>query len=72
MVSKGGATVRVLAGRSMGTDGPIALRNPGLLLDVHLSPGASFTQEVAQLTNTQSCTLSCWCLAVCELDLSSL
>lgn len=46
MVEKDGAIVRVMAGASLGTDGPIAMRNPGLLLDVSLSPGAKFTQKV--------------------------
>lgn len=46
MVEKDGAIVRVMAGASLGIDGPIAMRNPGLLLDVSLSPGAKFTQEV--------------------------
>lgn len=45
-MEKDGATVRVMAGASMGTDGPITMRNPGLLLDVILSPGTSFQQEV--------------------------
>ena len=45
-VERDGVTVRVMAGASMGTDGPITMRNPGLLLDVVLSPGARFQQEV--------------------------
>ncbi len=46
VVEDGGVKVRVMAGQSMGTDGPIAMRNPGMLLDVQLSGGAIFTQEV--------------------------
>lgn len=42
----GGARVRVMAGQSGGVPGPIAMRNPGLLLDVTLPQGATFTQEV--------------------------
>lgn len=45
-VEKDGARVRVMAGESSGATGPIALRNPGLLLDVTLAKGASFTREV--------------------------
>ena len=45
-MEKDGAKVRVMAGVSLATTGPIAMRNPGLLLDVQLSPGASFRQEV--------------------------
>ncbi len=45
-VSADGAAVRVMAGQAYGAAGPIALRNPGLLLDVALDPGASFTQPV--------------------------
>lgn len=36
--------VRVMAGSRGGVAGPIKLRNPGMLLDVRLQPGASFTQ----------------------------
>lgn len=35
-----------MAGDSMGTHGPIKLRNPGLLLDVRLAPGATWQQAV--------------------------
>ena len=44
MVDTDGASVRVMAGASAGTDGPIKLRNPGLLLDVRLAPGAVWQQ----------------------------
>lgn len=40
------SAVRVMAGDSLGTHGPIKLRNPGLLLDVRLAPGATFQQAV--------------------------
>ncbi|KAK9833257.1 hypothetical protein WJX81_000488 [Elliptochloris bilobata] len=45
-VAEGGATVRVMAGAARGVVGPVALRNPGLLLDVKLAPGAQFSQQV--------------------------
>ena len=45
-VEEGGVKVRVMAGESYGASGPITLRNPGMLLDVILSPGATFTQQV--------------------------
>ena len=45
-VEDGGVKVRVMAGESYGATGPIALRNPGMLLDVILSPGATFSQQV--------------------------
>lgn len=45
-VSKDGATVRVMAGESLGTTGPIKLRNPGFLLDVTLQKGGHFVQPV--------------------------
>ncbi len=44
--SSPGASVRVMAGSHGGVSGPIQMRNPGLLMDVRLDPGASFTQEV--------------------------
>ena len=45
-VEQDGAKVRVMAGDSHGATGPVAMRNPGLLLDVTLAKGASFSQEV--------------------------
>ncbi len=45
-VEHGGARIRVMAGDSHGLTGPVAMRNPGLLLDVTLQQGATFTQEV--------------------------
>ncbi|PSC74518.1 Pirin [Micractinium conductrix] len=50
-VDKDGASVRVLAGSRLGTEGPIKMRNPGMLLDVRLSPGASFTHPVPEAWN---------------------
>lgn len=35
-----------MAGDSLGVTGPIHMRNPGLLLDVRLAPGATFRQPV--------------------------
>lgn len=46
VASAEGASVRVMAGESLGMTGPIKMRNPGLLLDVRLTPGASFKQLV--------------------------
>jgi hypothetical protein len=39
-----GASVRVMAGSVGSVTGPIKMRNPGLLLDVRLQPGAVWTQ----------------------------
>ena len=36
-----------MAGESLGTAGPIKLRNPGFLLDVKLQKGGHFVQPVA-------------------------
>ncbi|GIL86172.1 hypothetical protein Vretimale_13815 [Volvox reticuliferus] len=44
--SSPGASVRVMAGSHGGVIGPIKMRNPGLLMDVRLAPGANVTQEV--------------------------
>lgn len=49
IVTDDGATVRVMAGEARGAVGPIALRNPGLLLDVKLAAHAAFRQEVCAL-----------------------
>ncbi|CAD7702116.1 unnamed protein product [Ostreobium quekettii] len=46
VVEKGGLTVRVMAGESYGATGPIQMRNPGMLLDVQLAPGAEFSQPI--------------------------
>jgi hypothetical protein len=55
-VSADGAAVRVMAGHARGAAGPLALRNPGLLLDVALEPGASFTQPArAALADSAAC-----------------
>ncbi|KAL0023510.1 hypothetical protein WJX79_005408 [Trebouxia sp. C0005] len=45
-VDQDGVTVRVMAGSHKGTTGPIVMRNPGLLMDVMLCKGASFSQDV--------------------------
>lgn len=39
-----GASVRVMAGESGGVTGPVKMKNPGLLLDVRLQPGARWAQ----------------------------
>eukprot|EP00887_Chlorella_sp_A99_P007945 scaffold12.g7945.t1 len=46
VVDSAGASVRVMAGNSGGLEGPIKMRNPGMLLDVHLQPGAVWQQPV--------------------------
>jgi len=46
-----GASVRVMAGSSHGISGPLKMRNPGMLLDVRLEPGAEWTQEVPEEWN---------------------
>ncbi|KAG2491833.1 hypothetical protein HYH03_009790 [Edaphochlamys debaryana] len=46
--SSPGASVRVMAGTHSGVAGPIKMRNPGLLMDVRLGPGANFSQEVPE------------------------
>ncbi|GLC68092.1 hypothetical protein PLESTF_000645200 [Pleodorina starrii] len=46
--SSPGASVRVMAGSHAGVTGPIQMRNPGLLMDVRLAPGASVSQEVPE------------------------
>lgn len=51
VAEKDGASVRVMAGSSLGVAGPIKLRNPGLLLDVRLAPGAKLAQHVPEAWN---------------------
>ncbi len=51
-VEQDGAKIRVMAGDSHGVTGPIAMRNPGLLLDVTLAKGAAFCQEVGTFTGS--------------------
>ena len=41
-----GTSVRVMAGTSGGVTGPIKMQHPGMLLDVRLSPGASWSEHV--------------------------
>jgi redox-sensitive bicupin YhaK (pirin superfamily) len=50
-VEKGGVRVRVMAGESYGAVGPIKMRNPGMLLDVHVAEGATFSQPVPESYN---------------------
>ncbi|KAF6260846.1 RmlC-like cupin domain-containing protein [Scenedesmus sp. NREL 46B-D3] len=45
-VEAGGSRVRVMAGRHAGTTGPIVMKNPGMLFDVILQPGAAVTLQV--------------------------
>jgi redox-sensitive bicupin YhaK (pirin superfamily) len=46
VVEDNGVRVRVMAGEYKGSKGPIAMRNPGLLMDVTVSKGATFTTEI--------------------------
>ena len=46
MVESNGARVRVMAGEAAGVKGPVFMRNPGMLLDVTLAPGATFQDKV--------------------------
>ena len=45
-VEEGNVKVRVLAGAYKGSEGPVAITNPTLLLDVQVKPGGNFTQPV--------------------------
>lgn len=51
VVQEGGVRVRVMAGSHRGTTGPIEMRNPGLLMDVTLTEGSTFKQEVPRNWN---------------------
>ena len=51
VASAPGASVRVMAGSSGGVEGPLKLRNPGMLLDVRLEAGAEWSQQVPQEWN---------------------
>jgi hypothetical protein len=42
-----------MAGTSYGSTGPIVMRNPGLLLDVHVAKGSTFTQQVGVSASTE-------------------
>lgn len=46
IVDDGSSSVRVMAGTRNNVTGPIKMRNPGLLMDVRIPAGGSFTQEV--------------------------
>ena len=46
-VEEDGLKVRVMAGTYKGVEGPVYMRNPGMLLDVQLEPGATFSQAVS-------------------------
>ncbi|XP_077993445.1 uncharacterized protein LOC144447349 [Glandiceps talaboti] len=47
----GKVEVKVIAGKSLGTQAYIETRTPIMFLDIHLQPGASFTQEVPESYN---------------------
>ena len=47
VVEANGTRVRVMAGQAQGVDGPVFMRNPGMLLDVQLAAGASFQDKVS-------------------------
>lgn len=51
VVEKDGLRIRVMAGESHGTVGPIKMRNPGMLLDVQLQAGAKVIQTVPEEWN---------------------
>jgi hypothetical protein len=42
-----------MAGEHGGVVGPIKMRNPGLLMDVRLAPGGTFTQEVPEVSEAR-------------------
>ena len=46
MAEADGVSVRVMSGSSGGATGPIKMRNPGLLFDVRMQPGAAWEQAV--------------------------
>uniref|UniRef100_T1JG43 Pirin C-terminal domain-containing protein n=1 Tax=Strigamia maritima TaxID=126957 RepID=T1JG43_STRMM len=48
----GQVTIKVIAGEALGTKSSIETRTAILLLDIHLRPGASFSQEVNQNYNS--------------------
>ena len=49
IVEADGCRVRVMAGSAQGVTGPVFMRNPGMLLDVQLEPGATFRQQARLL-----------------------
>lgn len=51
VVEADGASIRVMAGSRGGKVGPIKMRNPGMLMDVTLQPGASWNEEVPEAWN---------------------
>lgn len=51
VVDAQGASIRVIAGKSGGQEGPMKLRNPGTLLDVRLDAGAEWRQVVSNEWN---------------------
>lgn len=46
IAEKDGTSVRVMAGTSLGAEGPIKMRNPGMLLDVRMNKSTTFTQPI--------------------------
>lgn len=67
VVQEDGVRVRVMAGSHRGTIGPIEMRNPGLLMDVTLTKGSTFKQEVQALLyhSLLACNSSCLPLTCC-------
>ena len=55
--SDGKTTVKVIAGESLGTKAVIETRSPILYLDIHVSPGGSFTQKIP---NDFNCFVYTW------------
>lgn len=74
-VKQDGVSVRVMAGSHQGTAGPIVMRNPGLLMDVTISKGATFNEEVSFIQLyllvyalwLAAVRSSCWCLPCGQL-----
>ena len=52
-MEQGGVRVRVMAGEAAGTKGPVFMRNPGMLLDVTLAPGATFQEQVGAAPSSE-------------------
>lgn len=46
-------TVRVMAGNYKGVEGPVYMRNPGMLFDVQVKPGATFSTQVCLIPCTK-------------------
>jgi redox-sensitive bicupin YhaK (pirin superfamily) len=56
--SRGGVTVRVIAGRALGVTSPVMTRTPTMYLDFSLEPGSCHKQEVPEGWTTLAYTLA--------------